>query len=198
MPATPNTPCRGSTPPNQVPSDLKQISTPVSQNPAWRGWTVPNQAVSPRPSLPGTPLQPHPRWGLMPDFPGPPPDAWIDQLDEYGITSRPQLTAHHRCSFSAMERSLPKFDLGQFDGSPLAWPLSVGRFKTIVHDQPFLNDGQHLAHLQNTVIGAAGSKIQFLREDDANYILAIRMLKTRFADSGKIVRAAITALKDIP
>ena len=31
----------------------------------------------------------------MPDFPGPPPDAWIDQLDEYGVTSRPQLTPHH-------------------------------------------------------------------------------------------------------
>ena len=110
------------------PIDLKQISTPVSQNSPWRGWTVPNQAVSLRPSLPGTSLQPHPRWGLMPDFPGPPPDAWIDQLDEYGVTCRPQLTAHHHCSFSAMERSLPKFDLGKLDGSPLDWPSWIGRF----------------------------------------------------------------------
>ena len=86
---------RGSTAPNRVPFDLKQISTPVSQNSPWRGWTVPNQAVSLRPTLPGTSLQPHPRWGLMPDFPVPPPDAWIDQLDEYGVTSRPQLTSHH-------------------------------------------------------------------------------------------------------
>ena len=97
-----------------------------------------------------------------------------------------------------MERSLPKFDLGQFDGSPLAWPAWIGRFKTIVHDQPFLNDSQRWASLQNTVIGAAGSEIQFLGEDCANYILALRMLKARFADAGKIVRAAITALKDTP
>jgi len=130
----------------------------------------------------------------MPDFPGPPPDAWIDQLDEYGIASQPQLTAHHHCSFSAMERSLPKFDLGKFDGSPLAWPSWIGRFKSIMHDQPFLNDSQRLVYLQNTVIGAAESEIQFLGEDGANYILALRMLKARFADSGKIVRAAITAL----
>ena len=94
-PATQNSPWRGSTAPNRVPFDLKQISTPVSQNSPWRGWTVPNEAVSPRPSLPGTSLEPHPRWGLMPDFPGPPPDAWIDQLDEYGVTCRPQLTSHH-------------------------------------------------------------------------------------------------------
>ena len=94
-PATQNSPWRGLTAPNQVPFDLKQISTPVSQNSPWRGWTVPNEAVSPRPSLPGTSLEPHPRWGLMPDFPGPPPDAWIDQLDEYGVTCRPQLTSHH-------------------------------------------------------------------------------------------------------
>ena len=197
-PATPNTPWRGSTLPNQVPSDLKQTSTPVSQNSASRGWTLPNQAVLPRPSLNGTSLQPHPRWGPVPDFSGPPPDAWIDQLDEYSVTSRPQLAAHHHCSFSAIERSLPKFDLGQFDGSPLAWPSWIGRFKTIVHDQPFLNDSQRLAYLQNTVIGAAGSEIQFLGEDGANYILALRMLKARFADAGKIVRAAITALKDTP
>ena len=139
-PAKQNSPWRGSTAPNQVPSDLKQISTPVSQDSPWRGWTVPNQAVSPKP----------------------PPDAWIDQLDEYGVTSRPQLTAHHHCSFSAMERSLPKFDLGKFDGSRLDWPSWIGRFKSTVHDQPFLNDSRRLAYLQTTVTGAAESGIQFL------------------------------------
>ena len=97
-----------------------------------------------------------------------------------------------------MERSLPKFDLGKFEGSPLDLPLWIGRFKSIVHDQPFLNDSQRLAYLQNTVTGAAESEIQFLGEDGENYILAPRMLKARFADSGKIVRAAIAALKDTP
>ena len=84
----------------------KQISTPATQNSPWRGWTVPSQGVSLRPSLSGTLPQPHPRWGLMPDFPGPPPDARIDQLDEYSVTSQPQLSTHYHCSFSAMERSL--------------------------------------------------------------------------------------------
>ena len=191
-PATQNFPWRGSTAPNRVPFDLKQISTPVSENSPWRGWTVPSEAVSPRPRLPGTSLQPHPRWGLMPDFPGPPPDAWIDQLDEYGVTSRPQLTSHHHWKVHCSNLTL------EFDGSPLDWPSWIGRFKSIVHDQPFLNDSQHLAYLQNTVTGAAESEIQFLGEDGANYILALRMLKARFADSGKIVRAAITALKDTP
>ena len=97
-----------------------------------------------------------------------------------------------------MERSLPKFDLGKFDGSPLHWPLWIGRFKSIVNDQPFLNDSQRLAYLQNTVTGAAEAEIQFLGDDGANYILALRMLKARFADSGKIARAAIAALKVIP
>ena len=69
--------------------------------------------------------------------------------------------------------------------------------KSIVHDQLFLNDSKRLAYLQNTVTGAAEAEIQFLGEDGANYILALRMLKARFADSGKIVRAAIAALKVI-
>jgi len=111
----------------------------------------------------------------MRDFPQPPPEAWIDQLDEYGITSQPQRTTHYHCSFSAMERSLLKFDLGKFDDSPLNCPLWIGRFKIIVHDQPFLNDSQRLAYLQNTVTGAAESEIQFLGEDGADYILALRM-----------------------
>ena len=122
-PATQNSPWRGWAVPNQVPPNMEQISTPATQNSPWRGWSVPSQGVSPRPSLSGTLPQPHPRWGLMPDFPGPPPDAWIDQLDEYSVTSPPQLTTHYHCSFSAMERSLPKFDFGKFDGSPLHWPL---------------------------------------------------------------------------
>ena len=74
----------------------------------------------------------------------------------------------------------------------------IGRFKSFVHDQPFLNDSQRLAYLQNTVTGAVEAEIQFLGEDGANYILALRMLKARFADSGKIVRAAIAALKVKP
>ena len=131
IPATQNSPWRGWTLPSQVSSHPKQISTPATQKSPCRGWAVPSQGVSLRPSLSGASLQLHPRWGLMPDFPGPPPEAWIDQLDEYGITSQPQLTTHYHCSFSAMERSLPKFDLGKFDGSPLNWPSWIGRFKRV-------------------------------------------------------------------
>ena len=46
--------------------------------------------------------------------------------------------------------------------------------------------------------GAAESEIKFLGEDGTNYILALRMLIARFADSVKIVLAAIAALKDTP
>ena len=141
-PATQNSPWRGWSLPSQLSSHPKQISTPATQNSRWRGWTVPSQGVLSRPSLSGTLPQPHQRWGLVLHFPGPPPDAWIDQLDEYSVTSQPHLSTHYHCTFSAMERSLPKFDLGKFDGSPLHWPLWIGRFKSIVHDQPFLNDSQ--------------------------------------------------------
>lgn len=136
-PATQNSPWRGWTTPNHVLSDIKQTSTPASQNSPWRGWTVPNHALSPRPSSSGTSLQPHPRWGLMPDFPGPPPDAWIDQLDEYGIASQPQLTAHHHCSFSAMERSLPKFDLGNLMAHPLPGLRGLEDLKVSCMISPF-------------------------------------------------------------
>ena len=222
-PATQNSPWRCWVVPNQVPPNMEQTSAPATQTTLGGTGLHPVKShltrnrlvhqlhktppggaglypvrVCHRPSLSGTLPQPHPRWGLMPDFPGPPPDAWIDQLHEYSVTSPPQLTTHYHCSFSAMERSLPKFDLGKFDGSPLHWPLWIGRFKSIIHDQPFLNDGQRLAYLQNTVTGAAESEIQFLGEDGANYILALRMLKARFTDSGKIVRVAIAALKAIP
>ena len=136
-PATQNSPLRGSTAPNQVSSDLKQIGTPVLQNSPWRGWTVPNQAVSPRPSLLGTSLQPHPRWGLMPDFPGTPPDAWIDQFDVYGVLSRPQLTGHHHCSFSVMELHWPNFTLENLIAHRLTGLCGLEDLKALCMISPF-------------------------------------------------------------
>lgn len=50
-------------------------------------------------------------------------------------------------------------------------PLWIGIFKSIVHDQLFLNDSQHLAYLQNSVTGATQSEIQFL-DDGVNYIIS--------------------------
>lgn len=50
-----------------------------------------------------------------------------------------------------------------------------------MHDQPFLNDNQRLAHLQNTITGSAKSEIQFLGEDGGNYAYG------EVADPGKIV-----------
>ena len=185
-------------PSHEAPTSQAELATPVAQNSPWRGWGVPSQTAMTTPRVQGAPFQPQATWSLIPAFPGPPQDAWIDELDEFSVRPQSRPTPHRYCSFSALERSLPKFDLGKFGGSPLDWPLWIGRFKSIVHDQPFLNDNQRLTYLQNAVTGAAKSEIQFLGEDGSNYILALRMLKTRFADSGKIVRAAIVTLKNTP
>ena len=86
---------------------------------------------------------------------------------------------------------MPKFELGKFDGAAHDWPDWIGRFKSVVHDQTFLNNNQRLAYLQNAVTRAAKTEIQYLGEDGASYSLALRVVKSRFADASKIVRAAI-------
>lgn len=109
--------------PYQVPSNLEQTSTQATQNSHTKHHCS------------------HIQDGVLYlTFQASPQDAWIDQLDEYGITSQPQLTTHYHCSFSAMEHSLPRFDPGKFDSLPLEEPLWIARFKSIVRDQPFLND----------------------------------------------------------
>ena len=174
------------------------MATPAAQTSPWKNWTVSEHLASPGNNLHATPCHVQSTWGLIPAFPGPPQDAWIDELDELANIQESRMTAHHHCNFSAFEHSLPKFDLSKFDGSPLSWPHWIGRFKSIVHDQPFLNDSQRLAYLQNIVTGAAKTEIQYLGEDGANYALALRMLKARFADAGKIVRAALNTLRGTP
>ena len=174
------------------------MATPAAQTSPWKNWTVPEHLASPGHNLHATPCHVQSTWGLIPAFPGPPQDAWIDELDELANIQESRMTAHHHCNFSAFEHSLPKFDLSKFDGSPLSWPHWIGRLKSIVHDQPFLNDSQRLAYLQNIVTGAAKTEIQYLGEDGANYALALRMLKARFADAGKIVRAAVNTLRGTP
>ena len=62
---------------HKLPPDPEQISTPAARNSPWRGWTVPNQAASPRPSLVGPSHQPQQTWSLMPTFPGPPQDKML-------------------------------------------------------------------------------------------------------------------------
>lgn len=180
-------------------SSPKEMTTSVTRNSPWRGWHVPGKVASSTPRVHGTAVKKHQvMWGLIPAFPGPPQDAWIEELDEFSAIPLPQFMSHQHCSFSALERSLPKFELGKFDGSPLDWPSWIGRIKSIVHDQPFLNNNQRLTYLQNNVTGSAKSEIQLLGEDGGNYILALRMLKVRFVDPGKIVRAAIVTLRDTP
>ena len=71
----------------------------------------------------------------------------------------------------------------------------IVRFKNIVRDRPFLSNGQRLAYLQDAVTECAKAEIQFLGENVMNYALALRMLKSSFADAGRIVGAAITTLK---
>ena len=131
-------------------------------------------------------------WGLIPAFSGPAQDAWIEERDGYHPVQQTGLTQLHKYSLSPFGRSLPKFELSKFDGSALAWSNWIGRFKNIVHDQPFLSNGHRLAYLQYAVTGSAKAEIQLLGEDEMNYALALRMLKYRFADAGRFVRAAIT------
>lgn len=185
----------------RIPSIPNQGLMPTSMqtNSPWRGqWSKPEQSFSSihdtskvMPELPKL-------WGQIPTFMGPPQDQWIDELDESSPYQDPGL--HHRVAYgaSAFERSLPKFELHRFDGSAMAWPDWISRFKSVVHDQPFLNDHQRMAYLQSLVTSAAKTEIQYLGEDEMNYPVALRILKSRFDDAGKIVRAAISQLKEAP
>ncbi|KAK3700581.1 hypothetical protein QZH41_001579 [Actinostola sp. cb2023] len=168
-------------------------------NSPWRGqWNTPEQFFSTVPKSNKEIPKLQEQWGQIPAFMGPPQDQWIDELDE-AYQFQPE--GFHRCytyGSAAFERSLPKFELSKFDGSPMAWPDWISRFKSVVHDQPFLNDNQRIVYLQTLVTSAAKTEIQYLGEDGMSYTLALRILKSRFADAGKIVRAAITQLKNTP
>ncbi|KAK3748501.1 hypothetical protein QZH41_000351 [Actinostola sp. cb2023] len=168
-------------------------------NSPWRGqWNTPEQFFSTVPNSNKDIHKLQELWGQIPAFTGPPQDQWIDELDQ-AYQLQPE-GVHRRYSYgsSAFERSLPKFELSKFDGSPMAWPDWISRFKSVVHNQPFLNDNQRMAYLQTLVTSAAKTEIQYLGEDGMSYTLALRNLKSRFADAGKIVRAAITQLKNTP
>ncbi|KAK3736571.1 hypothetical protein QZH41_003145 [Actinostola sp. cb2023] len=168
-------------------------------NSPWRGqWNTPEQFFSTVPNSNKEIPKLQELWGQIPAFTGPPQDQWIDQLDE-AYQFQPE-GVHRRYTYgsSAFERSLPKFELSKFDGSPMAWPDWISRYKSVVHDQTFLNDNQRMAYLQTLVTSAAKTEIQYLGEDGMSYTLALRILKSIFADAGKIVRAAITQLKNTP
>ena len=89
---------------------------------------------------------------------------------------------------------LPKLNLKHFNGSLVGWSPFWDSYKATVHDNPDLSDARKFAYLQSVLEGKAHDAIAGLPITDANYDVAIRLLKDRFGDREQTIDAHMERL----
>lgn len=87
-------------------------------------------------------------------------------------------------------------EIGEFDGSPAAWPAFRDLFQAEVHERE-LNDVTKLLYLQKACVGRARAALGTWRPLATNYASAWQTLERKYDDSYRIKQALISELFQI-
>ena len=89
---------------------------------------------------------------------------------------------------------LPKLDLPTFTGDYLTWTSFIDLFRGAVHNNTALLDSQKLQYLKASLKGDAAKLLASVTITDANYSVAMRMLRDRYQNERMILRAHVHAI----
>ena len=93
---------------------------------------------------------------------------------------------------------LPKLNLPNFSGSPLAWQSFWDSFDAAVNSNTALDGIQKFNYLRAQIQGEASQAIAGLPLTGANYDHAVALLKVRFGQPHRIINAHMQALVNTP
>ena len=92
---------------------------------------------------------------------------------------------------------LPKLDLMSFNGDKTMWAEFWDSFKSSVHNNPSLSNIERFNYLRGKVNGEAQRAISGLSLSDANYKLAIDILKERFGNKQEVIELHYSQLINV-
>ncbi|XP_033745622.1 uncharacterized protein LOC117331136 [Pecten maximus] len=98
---------------------------------------------------------------------------------------------------SSQYHKLPKLSLPTFDGNLLNWQSFWDSFFRAIHNNSILSDVQKFNYLRSQLHGEAVQSISGLQVTEANYALAVAILKKRFGQQHKIINAYMQGLINI-
>ena len=108
-----------------------------------------------------------------------------------------ETTVNVRPSMTKSGVKLPKIDPKKFHGDPTKWQHFYDTFHAAVHSNPDLNNIEKFTYLAGYLKGAAEKCIEGLPLTEANYEVALNLLKERFANPQRIAAAHMTKLLKI-
>ena len=94
-------------------------------------------------------------------------------------------------------RSLPRWNLVEFDGNPLQWPEWKGMFTSTVIQSPINND-ERMNHLKTLVTGRAKTAIAGLPYDGKWFAEAWAILERKFGRPHVIISAQLDKIQSYP
>ena len=122
-------------------------------------------------------------------------DSWIDELDPNMVIRTHMLTAGippETLMAWMIQQYLPKVHLPNFDGSAADWVDFIVKFKEVVHNQPYLADGQKNQLLLTQLRGEAKRAVKGYANDGRGYVMALQTLKHLFGQRPVVAKAALS------
>ena len=126
----------------------------------------------------------------------------LDQIDRFikrnsiaaSNSTSSSLPSSARSTPSSTTTKLPKLDLQTFSGDYFTWISFFDLFKGAVHNNSALLDSQKLQYLKESLKGDAAKLLSSVTITDANYTVALKMLRDRYQNNRMILRAHVNAI----
>ena len=124
-------------------------------------------------------------------------DHKIKKLSNLTASSSLNAGAEHTTS-TKKKVNLPKLQLPKFDGCLIKWSSYHDAFCAAIDNDNSLEDIQKFQYLRSTLSGEATRTIDGLQLTNANYTVALSLLKERYGQPHKIISAYMKALWQLP
>ena len=123
-------------------------------------------------------------------------DSWIDDLQLNRCNTQRSWTqggVNNDVMMAWMvQQHLPKAELPTFDGAPGDWVDFITKFRDLVHQQEYLNDGQRIRFLLQQLKGEARRAVKGFANDTKGYVLALQKLKYLFGQRPMVAQAVLS------
>ncbi|XP_037502613.1 uncharacterized protein LOC119377081 [Rhipicephalus sanguineus] len=108
--------------------------------------------------------------------------------------TRPQEVSAQASNRSQLRVALPKLQVPVFSGELREWQGFWEHFEATIHNNCELSDIEKFSYLRSYVTGAAKRAIEGVRLEQANYAVAVKVLKERFGRHTALVDEHIDSL----
>lgn len=123
------------------------------------------------------------------------------QLTSDSATTSTVTQQIERLRNNASHVKLPRLEIGKYGGDPKRWTTFWDQFRESIHNNDQLSKIEKFQYFKSYLVGKAEEAISGLSVADANYDVALELVKERFGQKDLIINEHLTQLlnlKEVP